>query len=886
MELTLYFRRYDLLIIFFCCISNYVFADSQNSYIKGVEWCKKDRCNFLNENDALCHWNIMCASNEAVENRAEHLKQFLSSCEKYGWYAMRSDEDYKGIGIDVFQVAKDSDAMQRMGVVQTSSPACYLGIVPQKMIYFKYRIIPCKSLTVALDAQTNGSRFEWIISDGQKVQGKNTEVSFKKPGTYKISLVVDGQTSSTATKEVTLAPQTLEIIDLACEDKSECKGTSLLTKNKDNIVVPKSPRELNTSMIVERTGIVTDGISKLLLRLRTDKPVEFSIKNNDSDCKLGVLKTRDLTTSSCKTLKIEPEDTGDGGKCVFAIYEAPNTFPQDQSKATFQYKVIQDQQTTTETSITLYKQPVILLHGLWSNSHAWDGLASELSKSGYPAISVGYSPSIVPGEYPGAETFDPENNPVGPPELKKGIEQELKKQRDAGIATSQVNIVAHSMGGLVARSLIKYKKNQYEYQRLDNYMKGDFARLITVGTPHSGTRVADLLVHNKCHTKQVCFGKVPTKKEPKVMTFGLCEDMTLEAFFKGLGHPIGPAVYDLQTGSTALQHLGASDVYAHTIAGITPLPIHFIFVPIFYYSVPVLVPTPVFILIPIPIETTDSEKLNEIDFIFDAVSQLRFVNEYLIQAFNITAIGDNRKDNPYNSTAPVDTINELFRGEAHDSTVPVSSQQGGLTGDNITILQNLVTHTQETKSTEVWMQVKKLLNTPTTSQVFAQGLPKANLENYSNKNFELDKERCTVSQNNVNAFYFPELIFDFLKSISLITPAYAVVTTSTYTTQPTSLVTGTFEPIEGTVVKPDEKITLRFDIQGGIPQKGAIFRIGSTLIPIMGESPYIVEYTPSNEDMGKIPITIFTLNDSPQNNMYSFESYIVVSNRKTSNKAK
>jgi hypothetical protein len=57
------------------------------------------------------------------------------------------------------------------------------------------------------------------------------------------------------------------------------------------------------------------------------------------------------------------------------------------------------------------------------------------------------------------------------------------------IAASQVDIVAHSMGGLMARGFVQ----QLDYKRKENYTKGSIHRLITIGTPHFGGPLSKFL---------------------------------------------------------------------------------------------------------------------------------------------------------------------------------------------------------------------------------------------------------------------------------------------------------------------------------------------------------------------------------------------------------
>jgi triacylglycerol esterase/lipase EstA (alpha/beta hydrolase family) len=64
--------------------------------------------------------------------------------------------------------------------------------------------------------------------------------------------------------------------------------------------------------------------------------------------------------------------------------------------------------------------------------------------------------------------------------IRNAIHNILGEYHHFSIAASQVDIVAHSMGGLMARGFVQ----QHDYKRKENYMKGSIHRLITIGTHH------------------------------------------------------------------------------------------------------------------------------------------------------------------------------------------------------------------------------------------------------------------------------------------------------------------------------------------------------------------------------------------------------------------
>lgn len=115
-------------------------------------------------------------------------------------------------------------------------------------------------------------------------------------------------------------------------------------------------------------------------------------------------------------------------------------------------------------SLTEAKPPVVLLHGFIDNRSALALLRHHLVRQGgLQVVSLNYSPLTCDIRAAAAE-------------LGRRIEEVCERT-----GSQQVDVVGHSLGGLIAR---------YYAQRL-----GGDARvrtLVTLGTPHSGTRVAPL----------------------------------------------------------------------------------------------------------------------------------------------------------------------------------------------------------------------------------------------------------------------------------------------------------------------------------------------------------------------------------------------------------
>ena len=83
----------------------------------------------------------------------------------------------------------------------------------------------------------------------------------------------------------------------------------------------------------------------------------------------------------------------------------------------------------------------------------------------------------------GFQVFHPNEDFAGPVDLRAGQLQSRVNEALASTGAQKVNIIAHSMGGLDARHMI-----------VDKGMADRVANLVTIGTPHLGTILADHVI--------------------------------------------------------------------------------------------------------------------------------------------------------------------------------------------------------------------------------------------------------------------------------------------------------------------------------------------------------------------------------------------------------
>ena len=323
--------------------------------------------------------------------------------------------------------------------------------------------------------------------------------------------------------------------------------------------------DLASRLTTYRNGTIADGVSKLILIVESKTSLQFSINdtkhNNLANGTLNSLDQASNINNLSSSTRSSPQNISNGKSVVVAVYTPPDSYNQSTgSNRTVNVNVSDldnSAKTLLEIPIRIYRPPVILIHGLWMNSdNTWvtTNFANRLASYGYHYAFADY-------EEHNSETFDPYDKSFGNygiNSIRNTIHNIIEEYRYFSIAASQVDIIAHSMGGLMARGFVQ----QPDYKKKENYMKGSIHRLITIGTPHFGGPLSKLLYnygddwyffdgikHNRCRT-----GKIEPKK--------------LRIIYSDIKFPIDKgAIEALIPNSIAYSHLYQTNVKSYAIAG-------------------------------------------------------------------------------------------------------------------------------------------------------------------------------------------------------------------------------------------------------------------------------------------------------------------------------
>jgi pimeloyl-ACP methyl ester carboxylesterase len=249
---------------------------------------------------------------------------------------------------------------------------------------------------------------------------------------------------------------------------------------------------LAASLTTHCNGTIADGISKLVLIVETKNSLQFSINDTTNGTLSSLDQASKVNNNSSFTAKDSPHNISNGKSVVASVYTPPESFHQDiGSNRTININLSDPDNpasTLLEIPIQLYRPPIVLVHGLWMNSdNTW--VATKFADR---MACYGFYYAFADYEEHNSETFDPCDKVFGNygiSSIRNTVYKILGEYHYFLIAASQVDIIAHSMGGLMARGFVQ----QPDYKGKENYMKGSIHRLITIGTPHFGGPLSKFL---------------------------------------------------------------------------------------------------------------------------------------------------------------------------------------------------------------------------------------------------------------------------------------------------------------------------------------------------------------------------------------------------------
>jgi YVTN family beta-propeller protein len=300
-------------------------------------------------------------------------------------------------------------------------------------------------------------------------------------------------------------------------------------------------------------GVAADGVTQIIVRIQAHRTAErFSLTVLNDQGGQSISPDEDGAVAAVGTTEFRTATTVSAvatafGPMAFAIYRAPMDFPRhgksddEQIVRAITISVVSSDVPgdSFNASADIIRPPVILVHGLWADRSSWDffdPLSCKNPTANCPdprfhVFKFDYSKTSDFGFVVNANLFQNQ--------LSQFINT-FKFQSE--VAAIEADIVAHSMGGDITRTLVILR----QFLRNQNYMAGDIHKLITLDTPHLGSQFATRLIQSALECR-VTFAKVT-------------------------GHVVDGAVRDLELGSdilNVLQNTTRIPIRAHMIVGIS-----------------------------------------------------------------------------------------------------------------------------------------------------------------------------------------------------------------------------------------------------------------------------------------------------------------------------
>ena len=124
--------------------------------------------------------------------------------------------------------------------------------------------------------------------------------------------------------------------------------------------------------------------------------------------------------------------------------------------------------------IRVYRPPVVMIHGLWSDARAFESMEQQFAATNYEPFQ------LYRLDY---RNTNDSGFGVNYARVADGIDAVIGQSIDADLAAGKVDLVAHSMGGVLSRLYVQNPGFEHEVRRI-----------VTSNTPHAGSQMANLLL--------------------------------------------------------------------------------------------------------------------------------------------------------------------------------------------------------------------------------------------------------------------------------------------------------------------------------------------------------------------------------------------------------
>lgn len=259
-------------------------------------------------------------------------------------------------------------------------------------------------------------------------------------------------------------------------------------------------------------GVAADGVSRIVVAVSADasgQQFNFTIYNDQSapststaeDGALAAVGSTNFDHSQLSTTAI----TTNLGAMAFVIYRAPIDFARpgggDDALAARDVSIHWSIAGTSQSGtipLTVLRPPIVLVHGLWSDASTWSDFTPLLGDPRFSIFRANYGSLVqtAANTTPSGGGSSISANALGfafnaryvAPQIDSSVNSFKTGRNPANIpvADVQADIVAHSMGGNITRTMPLMPG----FASATTFARGDVHKLITIDTPHLGSPLA------------------------------------------------------------------------------------------------------------------------------------------------------------------------------------------------------------------------------------------------------------------------------------------------------------------------------------------------------------------------------------------------------------
>lgn len=251
------------------------------------------------------------------------------------------------------------------------------------------------------------------------------------------------------------------------------------------------------------SAVTADGVTQVLIRTSLPGPGQVKFDLVSGNLVDGELSPHDGASLAWGTSATVNPVLLDGKYYALVLYRSPSTYarppdysipppddvppPNDANQPERPVPLTMkflDSGIVSPLSLQLRRRPVVIVHDLWSSCPIWKN--TDLwthSDSRIGPLGPRNFLEIKCLDYTAQKGLHTDKNRAVVQDSIKDLFDEL---RGRGVAVSQVDLIGHGIGGLVGRLHL----DRADYKSFKNFDAGDVNRLITINTPHLGSRMA------------------------------------------------------------------------------------------------------------------------------------------------------------------------------------------------------------------------------------------------------------------------------------------------------------------------------------------------------------------------------------------------------------